>query len=148
MTTYRHRQIVREDGARFTARDRFDLNRTVEDLAVGRSLALVTLLIKAQPTDTDAEALVSKAITAVAQAGIGQITQAGTGAPPDRTGAFTFEVMPADSDNVAVPAVPGPGKLGAGRTYYYTMVLQLDNGDKSTYEEGTIRLARNLKVTA
>lgn len=115
-----------------SAGDDVDVSRTVTGVPDGVTIVKAWLMVKRSQADADAEAVISKTITAVAVDGTGQITDTGL----DGTGALLFQFRSADTT-----------LLTAGKTYRYGIKVLLSSGLKDTLETGTIVLEPQL-ITA
>jgi len=88
------------------------VNLSLTGLPTGRTITAASLLIKTRQSDADAEALITKTITAT-QSASGQITDAGT----DATAAVYCDISHTDSAG-----------LTANKIYHYFIKLTCSDG--------------------
>jgi hypothetical protein len=110
----------------FTLGDDFDLTRTVAAVPTGQTITQAWFMVKAAPTDLDASALISKAITPTAVDGVGHITDTGAG---DTAGALLFQIRAANQSAMV-----------ANKNYYYGIKVKLSSGLVDHLETGVFRL--------
>lgn len=107
----------------FSVYDGLLVIRTIPGLPDATTITKAWLMVKRRKSDADVDAVISKEITSVLSASIGQITDTGA----DGTGQLEFRINHTDSDN-----------LTAGQAYYYAIKILLSTGRPETIETGTM----------
>lgn len=118
----------------FVAGDDLQITRTISNISSGASLAKVWFTVKSRQEDADVDAIIQKEITTTDVPGTGQITNAGSGTPPDRIATVRFDLLPADTL-----------KLEGRAIYLYDIQVLTDGGAVYTPETG--RITAKLGVT-
>ena len=103
--------------------DHWRIRRTIT-MVPTEGLESAALFIKTELNAPDNLALITKSITTTFISGIGGIDDTGEG---DRTGSFTFELTPTETNS-----------LLSGRSYAYKIVVRTPSGIVNTPEKGTI----------
>lgn len=118
------------------AGDARQLTRTVTDIPTNESATDAWLTIKEHPDDSDAAAIIQKAITTTNADGTGQITDAGSGSPWLVT--LRFDLTSADT-----------ALLTPGRRYHYDIQVKTDDATLNIYtpEKGQIKTVQGVTTT-
>jgi hypothetical protein len=114
--------------------DDVDVERVVTNVPSGQELSKAWLTIKTAEADLDAAAVIQKAITSTPQAGVGQITDTGSG---DTIGTIVFSLTAADTL-----------LLGSTIVYYYDIQVKTDQAKVYTVEKGLLQLKKQITISS
>lgn len=123
-------RLVDQQGNDPTYGDDFSVERTINVIPAGDTLAQAWLTVKTDPdADADGAAVLQKSITTALTAA-GQITDTGAG---DQIGALHIEIASTDYANIT-----------PGHVYQYDIQLKSAAGKIGTLERGTVAFQRDV----